>query len=120
MQLLYLFCLFSFSNFFKNLSYGFNINLPTNKVLRSSHRTIKMLVDPNIHTIQEIKFYFDKENVVDFIRDINEEKLEDCSSLNQIYTDCMLYKTTCILCWSDEEAAQYILTFKQQENKTDT
>jgi hypothetical protein len=52
--------------------------------------------------------------------DINEEKLEDCSSLNQIYTDCMLYQTTCILCWSDEEAAQYILTFKQQENKTDT
>ena len=37
--------------------------------------------------------------------DINEEKLEDCSSLNQIYTDSMLYQTTCILCWSDEEAA---------------
>jgi cell division protease FtsH len=34
-----------------------------------------MLPDPNIHTIQEFKFYFDKENVVDFIRYINEEKL---------------------------------------------
>ena len=40
--------------------------------------------------------------------------------INQIYIDCANFETTCILCWSDEEAAQYLYTFKIYENKSDT
>lgn len=39
--------------------------------------------------------------------------------INNIYTACMKFEATCIVCWSDEEAAQYLHTFKSYETKTD-
>jgi DNA excision repair protein ERCC-1 len=39
--------------------------------------------------------------------------------INQIYIECAKFDTTCIVCWADDEAAQYLHTFKSYERKSD-
>ena len=47
--------------------------------------------------------------------------IEDTNNIvNQIYLECANFEATCIICWSDEEAAHYLYTLKSYENKTDT
>jgi len=45
---------------------------------------------------------------------------DEANLCNEIYMICMNFDCACIMCWSDEEAAQYLLTFKQYQQKTDT
>ena len=66
--------LFLLTNLFINKSYGFFMRTNLNIKNVKNDRKMSMALDPNINTIQEFKFYLDKENVVDFIRYINEEK----------------------------------------------
>ena len=40
--------------------------------------------------------------------------------INQLFISCMLFSATCLICWSDEEAAQYLHTFKTYESKGDS
>lgn len=40
--------------------------------------------------------------------------------INQVYIECGTFNCSCLICWSDLEAQQYIHTFKTYESKGDT
>lgn len=41
------------------------------------------------------------------------------ASLNDVYIQCGKFATTCLMAWSNEEAARYLYTLKSYEKKTD-
>ena len=45
---------------------------------------------------------------------------DDQNTINGLTIQCLKFEVTLILCWSFEEAAQYIQTMKSYENKTQT
>ncbi|CDW73179.1 dna excision repair protein ercc-1-like [Stylonychia lemnae] len=50
---------------------------------------------------------------------LNDDK-DEHNMINSLMMDCFKFEITLIMCWSFEEAAQYIQTFKSYENKTQT
>eukprot|EP00347_Sterkiella_histriomuscorum_P024333 403331490 len=50
---------------------------------------------------------------------LNDDK-DDQNMINGLLMECIKFETKMIMCWSFEEAAQYIQTFKSYENKTQT
>ena len=45
---------------------------------------------------------------------------DDQNTINSLTLQCLKFEVTLILCWSFEEAAQYMQTMKSYENKTQT
>ena len=45
---------------------------------------------------------------------------DDHNMVDALLMDCMRFEVTMIMCWSFEEAAQYLQTYKSYENKTQT
>lgn len=50
---------------------------------------------------------------------LNDDKDEQ-NMANSLMMDCFKFEVTLIMCWSFDEAAQYIQTLKSYENKTQT